>query len=81
MARKLYFACNFDASGLPGFPPTSCMFAAVLEYSSMANLVDMFDHYREKGLKTANLMPSKKAAKELCDAWNETYKANGTYAF
>lgn len=78
--KKLYFACNFDAAGLPGFPDNSCMFAAVVDCTDADNLIDFFERFRKMGIKTANIMPSKKAAKAICDAWNDTYKANGTCA-
>ena len=32
-------------------------------------------------LKHANIMPTKKKAREVVDCWNESYKRNGTYAF
>lgn len=79
--KKLYFACNFDAAGKPGFPDSSCMYAAVVDCTDADNLIDFFERFRKMGIKTANLMPSKKAAKALCDAWNETYKAQGVCAW
>ena len=80
MARKLYFACDFDRSGDPGFPPDSCRFAAVIECRRESNLIDLFDAFRDKGIKTALLMPSKKAAEELRDSWNEQHGADGVCA-
>ena len=73
--KKLYFVCNFDATGKPGFH-----YAGTISCSTSDNLIDFLDGWKKNGLKTANLMPSKKAARELCDAWNETYRANGVYA-
>lgn len=79
--KKLYFACNFDCTGRPGFPPTSCLCAYTIECTDADNLVELFDRFRNMGIKTANLMPSRKAANELCKAWNDSYRANGTCAF
>ena len=34
-----------------------------------------------KGIVTANIFETKKRAGEVVKAWNEAYKANGTYLF
>ena len=76
------FALPSDAEAPedPGFPPDSCRFAAVIECRRESNLIDLFEAIRDKGIKTALLMPSKKAAEELRDAWNERHRANGVSA-
>lgn len=88
MARntKLYFACNFDYTGDRNLftgeqinEGREAYFADVVAIGRYDNILTAFQHFG--GIITANLMPSKKAAQELCDAWNETYKHNGTYAF
>lgn len=82
--RTLYFACNFDYTGtINPFTGKAIMnggkalFAMVLSCGANDNLEGRFDHY--SGLVTMNYMPSKKAAQQLCDEWNEAYKKNGTY--
>ncbi len=82
--RKLYFACNFDYTGtINPFTGAAIMnggkafFAMVLSCGANDNLLNRFEHY--SGLITMNYAPTKKAAQQLCDEWNEAYKKNGTY--
>lgn len=34
-----------------------------------------------KNIKCANICPTKKRAAEIVEAWNDSYKTNGTYMF
>lgn len=51
----------------------------VLDASGSCNLVSVLAGIR--GLTSANVCKSKKAAAEIADDWNECYKANGTYMY
>lgn len=51
----------------------------VLGVSGTSNLVSVLSGIR--GLTSANVCKSKRAAAEISDDWNECYKANGTYMY
>lgn len=51
----------------------------VLDVAGSCNLVSVLAGIR--GLTTANVCKSKKAAAEIAGDWNECYKANGTYMY
>jgi hypothetical protein len=54
-------------------------YSYVVKTTESANLCAVFE--RIKGLQSANICPTKKAACELAAYWNECYKNNGTYLF
>lgn len=51
--------------------------AYVLKVSSSENIVSAL---KIKGLIFGNICSTKKAAHELVDFWNESYKKNGSYS-
>lgn len=51
----------------------------VLDIPGSNNLVSVLSGIR--GLTSANVCKSRKAAVEIAEYWNESYKANGTYMF
>lgn len=53
--------------------------AQVMRVSEMDNVYAMLDSWA--GIEFANICASKKQAKEIAAAWNESYKKNGTYFF
>lgn len=54
-----------------------CAYAVKLtEYDNVCAVLD-----RIGGLMHANVCTTKKRAAELVNAWNDAYRANGTYAF
>lgn len=54
-------------------------FSYVLGAPGSNNLVSVLAGIR--GLTSANVCKSRKAAAEIADDWNESYKANGTYMY
>lgn len=54
-------------------------FSYVLCVSGSSNLVSVLSGIR--GLTSANVCKSRKAAAEIAECWNDGYKANGTYMF
>lgn len=69
--KNFYYAVNTEENG------KICAF--VIKASINDNLAKLFAGY--KNLITINACHTKKRAEELCDLWNEHYKANGTYLF
>lgn len=59
--------------------PSMGLLSYIVKASDCNNLVDHFGCIR--GLKSVNIFESKKRAEECIDAWNESYKKNGTYFF
>lgn len=53
--------------------------AYVLNTSGSNNLVSVLAGVR--GLTSANVCKTRKAAAEIANDWNERYKANGTYMY
>ena len=51
----------------------------VLDAPGSYNLVSVLSGIR--GLTSANVCKSRKAAAEIAECWNDGYKANGTYMF
>lgn len=54
-------------------------YAYALRFGANNNLVPMLS--RIANLMSANVCDTWTAAKEIANAWNESYKANGTYLF
>ena len=54
-------------------------YAYALRFGANNNLVSVLS--RIANLASANICDTWTAAKEIASAWNETYKANGTYLF
>lgn len=82
--KNFYFVVMVDYTGMKDVfgncdPEKTRLGAFVWSASESDNLVSVLEHIG--GLKTANLCPTKKRAKEIADAWNESFKRNGTYAF
>lgn len=83
--KNYYFAINCDYTGNPDLFTGDThdnerrLFADVLTVPESDNLLSAFS--RIGGLISVNSCPTKKAAKELADFWNDCYKKNGTYAF
>lgn len=47
--------------------------------SECDNLKSKLD--RIGGLQAANICPTRKAARDMVEMWNDTYRANGSYLF
>ena len=69
--RNLYFAVTEKIQGKN--------IAYVLEVWKSDNLVHIFAP--ENNFVCANYYPTKKEAELIADAWNESYKMNGTYLY
>ena len=54
-------------------------YAYALRFGANNNLVSVLS--RIANLASANICDTWTAAKEIASAWNEAYKANGTYLF
>ena len=54
-------------------------YAYALRFGACNNLVSVLSHIAN--LVSANVCDTWAAAKEIANAWNEAYKANGTYLF
>ena len=61
----------------PEYAPGRC--AGVISCSESDNL--LFTLGSIGGLKAANICQTRKAALELANDWNNSFKANGTYFF
>ena len=71
--RKLYFVISIDKNGKH--------YAYVDEVYENYNLCGLFEGRHEfdgRTLQVVMHVPTKKKAHELAEAWNETYKNNGT---
>ena len=68
---------RFTSSENPQYTPG--YYADVISCSQSDNL--LFKLGSIGGLKTANICQTRKAARELADTWNDSFKANGTYFF
>ena len=53
-------------------------YAYIVKVSESDNLLSKLSI---KGIKTANIYPTKKRATEIVNHWNACYKTNGTYLF
>lgn len=53
-------------------------YAYALGVSCSDNLVSLLDRY---GIFTANICESKKRAEDISEAWNNGYKASGSYLY
>lgn len=69
--KNFYYAVNTQENGK--------IYAFVVKADINDNLKYLFSGY--KNLTSINACPTKKRAEELCEFWNECYKANGTYLF
>lgn len=65
--------------GEPSENPKWCYYAGVLIVGENDNLMSRFAGI--KGLRTVQIIPTKKKAKEIANMWNNEYKRNGEYLF
>lgn len=66
--KRFYMAVQTEENGK--------YYAYVLIVTNMDNLVSKL---KISGIVSANILATKKHACEVVKAWNEAYKANGTY--
>lgn len=71
MNKNVFMAVSVSENGK--------MYAWALRFAACNNVVDVLS--RIANISTANVCDTWTAAKEIANAWNETYKANGTYLF
>lgn len=69
--KNYWLAADVEENGLH--------YAYAFRVSENDNLKSRLD--RVQGLYAANILPSKKRATEVVAAWNDAFKANGTYMF
>lgn len=68
--KYFYFAVTVEKNG------KYC--AYVIKATESDNLLSKFEI---KGIKSANIYPTKKRAEEVATYWNKCFKENGTYLF
>lgn len=71
MDKNIFLALTVEENGK--------FYSWAYKVSSRNNLCDVLA--RIKNLVSANVCDSYSKAKEIVSAWNDTYKANGTYLF
>lgn len=86
MARdRIYFACSYDTYNGPDKYTRETMqgvkrfYAAVAEIPKTANILAYFPYKKE--LDCVHYFPTRAEAQRVVDAWNMSYRKNGTYAF
>lgn len=81
MLKKVNFVVTCDYAGSKNFfgdvYPENSFVSFAWSTSGCNNLLSVLDGIG--GLKTVNICTSFKRAEEIANAWNETYKQNGTY--
>lgn len=70
MKKRSYIAVTIEENGR--------FYSYVIKTGNQNNLLAVL---HIAGIVTANICDTFKAAKEIVTAWNENYKANGTYMF
>lgn len=71
MNKNIFLALTVEENGK--------FYSWAYKVSSRNNLCDVLARF--KNLVSANVCDSYSKAKEIVSAWNDTYKANGTYLF
>lgn len=81
MKNKVHLVVSCDYAGTTNFfgdyYPEKSYVAFAVSTSGCNNLVSLLDSIG--GLVSANVCNSRKEAEEIAEAWNETYKKNGTF--
>ena len=68
--KNFYILVNYEENGK--------YYPYIIKTSKSNNLLSALN---QKGLITANIIPTLKEARTTCEAWRKAYKENGTYLF